>query len=121
MTAFATVTYDKRASQLQAGTGKPVLRQVNAIHLRGLQVAAGGQVIKDADGFSVGPATAAGVIAALAILLLTFGSLTAAGMPLITAGLGLITSLGLIGLMTRARAKHSICLLEASGQDSTGL
>jgi uncharacterized membrane protein YdfJ with MMPL/SSD domain len=41
------------------------------------------------------------VIAALFILLITFGSLAAAGMPLITAGLGLITGVALIGLATR--------------------
>jgi len=40
------------------------------------------------------------VLAALIILLLTFGSLAAAGMPLITAGLGLITGVALIGLAT---------------------
>ena len=61
---------------------------VKAVHVPGLQVAAGGQVIEQAEGFSVGPATAVGVIAALVILLITFGSLAAAGMPLVTAGLG---------------------------------
>jgi len=40
------------------------------------------------------------VIAALVILLITFGSLLAAGIPLLTAGLGLITGVGLIGLAT---------------------
>ena len=65
-----------------------------------LQVAAGGQVVENAEGFSVGPATEVGVLAALIILLLTFGSLAAAGMPLITAGLGLITGVALIGLAT---------------------
>ena len=66
----------------------------------GLQVAAGGQVIENAEGFNIGPATEVGVVAALFILLITFGSLAAAGMPLITAGLGLITGVALIGLAT---------------------
>ena len=57
-------------------------------------------MVEDAEAFSVGPATEVGVLAALLILLLTFGSLTAAGMPLITAGLGLITGVALIGLAT---------------------
>ena len=90
-TAFATVNYDKPANLLPTDTGKALLAQVKAVHLHGLQVAAGGQVVEQAEGFSVGPATAVGVIAALFILLITFGSLAAAGMPLITAGLGLIT------------------------------
>jgi len=100
MTAFATVNYDQPANVLANATGKPLLAQVNAVHVRGLQVAAGGQVIENAEGFSVGPATEVGVLAALIILLLTFGSLAAAGMPLITAGLGLITGVALIGLAT---------------------
>jgi RND superfamily putative drug exporter len=100
MTAFATVNYDQPANVLANATGKPLLAQVNAVHVRGLQVAAGGQVVENAEGFSVGPATEVGVLAALIILLLTFGSLAAAGMPLITAGLGLITGVALIGLAT---------------------
>ena len=101
MTAFATVNYDKPANQLATNAGKPLLAAVNAVHVPGLQVAAGGQVVESAEGFSVGPATEVGVIAALFILLITFGSLLAAGMPLITAGLGLITGVALIGLATR--------------------
>jgi RND superfamily putative drug exporter len=100
MTAFATVNYDQPANVLANATGKPLLAQVGAVHVPGLQVDAGGQVVENAEGFSVGPATEVGVLAALIILLLTFGSLAAAGMPLITAGLGLITGVALIGLAT---------------------
>ncbi len=100
MTAFATVNYDQPANVLANATGKPLLAAVAAVHVAGLQIAAGGQVVENAEGFSVGPATEVGVLAALVILLLTFGSLAAAGMPLITAGLGLITGVALIGLAT---------------------
>ncbi|HEY5318904.1 MAG TPA: MMPL family transporter, partial [Solirubrobacteraceae bacterium] len=100
MTAFATVNYDERANNLPNATGKPVLNQIQAVHVPGLQLAAGGQVIEQAEGFSIGPATTVGVIAAMVILLLTFGSLLAAAMPLATAGLGLITGTALIGLAT---------------------
>ena len=99
-TAFATINYDKRANLLPDKTGQPVLDAIKAIHMPGLQLAAGGQVIENAEGFNIGPATAVGVIAALIILLLTFGSLIAAGMPLITAGLGLITGIALVGIAT---------------------
>jgi RND superfamily putative drug exporter len=99
-TAFATVNYDKRANLLADKTGQPVLNAVNAVHVPGLQVAAGGQVIEQAEGFNIGPATSVGVVAAMVILLLTFGSLIAAGMPLLTAGLGLITGIALVGLAT---------------------
>jgi putative drug exporter of the RND superfamily len=99
-TAFATINYDKRANLLPNNTGKPVISAINSVHVPRLQVAAGGQVIENAEGFNIGPATTVGVIAAMIILLLTFGSLIAAGMPLITAGLGLITGIALVGLST---------------------
>ncbi len=107
-TAFATVNYSKRANLLPDDTGKPVLDQINAIHVPGLQIAAGGQVIEQAEGFSIGPATGIGVIAALVILLLTFGSLVAAGLPLITAGFGLITGIALVGLATRVTSMSNV-------------
>ena len=99
-TAFATINYNKPANLVPNDAGKPVLDQVNAVKVPGLTVAAGGQVISNAQGFSVGPATLIGAIAALVILLFTFGSLIAAGMPLITAAFGLITGVALIGLAT---------------------
>src|ERR1700722_13406006 len=107
-TAFATVTYTKRANLLPNDTGQPLLDAIDRIHVPGLTVAAGGQVIESAEGFSVGPATAVGVLAAFIILLLTFGSLLAAGMPLITAGLGLITGVALIGLATHVTSMSNV-------------
>jgi putative drug exporter of the RND superfamily len=107
-TAFAVINYDKRANLLPNDTGKPVLDAINAIKVPGLQLAAGGQVIEQAQGFSIGPATSVGVLAAMIILLLTFGSLAAAGMPLITAGLGLITGIALIGLATHITSMSNV-------------
>jgi putative drug exporter of the RND superfamily len=99
-TGFAGINYDKRANLLPNATGKPVLDAINGLHVAGLTVAAGGQVIEQAEGFNIGPATTVGVVAAMVILLLTFGSLTAAGMPMLTAGFGLVTGVALIGLAT---------------------
>src|SRR5579884_3108258 len=99
-TAFAQVYYDKPPNKLPTSTGKPVLSAISSVHVPGLRLAAGGAVIENAEGFSIGPATAVGVLAALVILLLTFGSLLAAGMPLITAAFGLVTGVALIGLAT---------------------
>src|SRR5271167_3640499 len=44
-TAFATVNYDKPANELANNTGNALLDEINAVHLPGLQIAAGGQVI----------------------------------------------------------------------------
>jgi len=107
-TAFATINYTKRANLLPDATGKPLINAVNAIRLPGLKLAAGGQVIEQAEGFNIGPATTVGVIAALIILLLTFGSFLAAGLPLVTAGIGLITGLALVGLATRVMSMSNV-------------
>jgi putative drug exporter of the RND superfamily len=107
-TAFASVYYDKRANQLPDSTGKPVLRAVARVRVPALSVAAGGPVIEQAEGFSIGPATIVGVIAALVILLITFGSLLAAGMPLLTAGLGLVTGVAVIGLATHLTSMSDV-------------
>ena len=107
-TAFATINYSKRANLLPDNTGKPVMRQIDAVHVPGLKIAAGGQVIEQAEGFNIGPATYVGVLAAMVILLLTFGSLVAAGLPLITAGFGLITGLALVGLATRITSMSNV-------------
>ena len=107
-TGFETINYDKRANLLPNNTGAPLLSAVKAVHIPGLQIAAGGQVVEQAEGFSIGPATSVGVIAALVILLITFGSLMAAGMPLITAGLGLITGVALIGIATHVTSMSNV-------------
>ena len=107
-TAFATVNYDKRANLLPDKTGQPVLNAIDAVRVPGLQLAAGGQVIEQAEGFNIGPATGVGVVAAMVILLLTFGSLIAAGMPLVTAGLGLITGIALVGLATHITSMSNV-------------
>jgi putative drug exporter of the RND superfamily len=107
-TGFATINYDKPANLVPNAAGTPVLDQIKAVHVPGLTIAAGGQVIENAEGFSIGPATEIGAIAALVILLITFGSLVAAGMPLITAGFGLITAVALIGLATHITSMSNV-------------
>jgi RND superfamily putative drug exporter len=107
-TAFATINYDKRANLLPNATGQPVLDAIDSVKVPGLTIAAGGQVIENAEGFSIGSATSVGVAAALIILLITFGTLSAAGMPLITAGLGLITGLALVGVATHVTNMSNI-------------
>ena len=78
-TAFANVSYAKRANLLPKTTGKDLLSAVEGVRVPGLQVAAGGQVAEQAEQAGVGFATAVGVIAAAIVLLLTFGSLLRRG------------------------------------------
>lgn len=60
----------------------------------------GGQAIEQVQRPSLGEATAVGLLAAIVVLLITFGSLLSMGLPIATALLGLGTALALIGLAT---------------------
>jgi RND superfamily putative drug exporter len=97
-TAFATIGFDERADLLPKDAVKKVITVAQAGQTSALQVELGGRAIEQATPPSLGAATAIGLAAAIIVLLLTFGSALAAGLPIITALLGLGTGLGLIGL-----------------------
>ncbi len=99
-TAFATVVFDKRANELSKSAAKPVVTTARAAAQPGLQVELGGQAIEASQQEGFGVSTAVGLMAAIVVLLLTFGSLTAMGLPIITALLGLGTGLGVIAVGT---------------------
>jgi RND superfamily putative drug exporter len=99
--AFATVTFDKRANVLPPAATERVIRLAKSAGSPQLQVALGGQAIEQVQRPSLGAATAIGLLAAIIVLLITFGSLIAMGLPIITALLGLGTGIGLAGLASR--------------------
>jgi RND superfamily putative drug exporter len=98
--AFATLTFDERADLLLKDAVKRVISVAQSRQSTALQVELGGRAIQQATPPSLGAATAIGLIAAIVVLLFTFGSALAAGLPVITALLGLGTGIGLIGLGT---------------------
>jgi uncharacterized membrane protein YdfJ with MMPL/SSD domain len=65
----------------------------------GVEVAVGGNLAASLSQSSTESSEVIGLLAAMLILALTFGSLVAMGMPIITAVVGLATALGLIGLL----------------------
>ncbi len=66
----------------------------------GLQVALGGQVVQDATGGEIG-SEGIGLAAAAVILLLVFGSVVAAGLPILVAVVGLGVSASLVGVVAQ--------------------
>jgi RND superfamily putative drug exporter len=96
--AFATVTFDKRANQLPTSAIERVIGTAQRIGSRRLQVALGGQAIEQVQKPSLGTATGIGLLAAIVVLLITFGSFVAMGLPILTALLGLGTGIGLAGI-----------------------
>jgi putative drug exporter of the RND superfamily len=95
---FATVEFDQRANELPKAAIDRVVNTAEALRSPTLQVELGGQAIKQAQQTSLGFATGVGLLAAVVVLLLSFGSLLAMGLPIVTALFGLGAGLGVIGL-----------------------
>ncbi len=98
--AFATVVFDEKANLLPKSAPERVVATARAAAKPGLQVELGGQAIEATEQAGFGLSTAVGLLAAIVVLLLTFGSLTAMGLPIVTALFGLGTGLGAIALFT---------------------
>src|SRR5438067_10965306 len=95
---FATVEFDQRANELPKAAIDRVIAAAESVRSPALQVELGGQAIKQAQQTSLGFATGVGLLAAVVVLLLSFGSLLAMGLPIVTALFGLGAGLGVIGL-----------------------
>ena len=99
--AFATVDFDQRANVLPKPAIDRVIAAAGGARSPQLEVQLGGQAIEQAQRVSLGLATAVGLIAAMVVLLVTFGSLLAMGLPILTALLGLGTAISLAGLASQ--------------------
>ncbi len=98
--AFATVVFDEKANLLPQSAPERVVQTARAAARPGLEIELGGQAIEATEQAGFGLSTAVGLLAAIVVLLLTFGSLTAMGLPIVTALFGLGTGLGVIALFT---------------------
>jgi RND superfamily putative drug exporter len=98
--AFATVVFDEKANLLPVSAAERVVKVAQAARQPGLQVELGGQAIEATQQAGFGLSTAVGLMAAIVVLLITFGSLIAMGLPIVTALFGLGTGLSVIALFT---------------------
>jgi putative drug exporter of the RND superfamily len=96
--AFATVSFDQSANALPKAAVDRVITTAESARSATLDVQLGGQAIEQAQQASLGFATIVGIAAAILILLVSFGSFSAMGLPIATALLGLGAGIGLIGL-----------------------
>jgi putative drug exporter of the RND superfamily len=95
---FATVSFDQRANALPKAAVDRVISTAEAARSAKLNVQLGGQAIEQAQQASLGFVTVVGIAAAIVILLLSFGSFSAMGLPIATALLGLGAGIGVITL-----------------------
>ncbi|MFC8858351.1 MMPL family transporter [Streptomyces sp. NPDC057144] len=91
-TAYTTVTYKVDAAGLTDAGRSHLDESLEHARDLGLTVEAGGDAMEDMGGPS-GTAEAIGISVAAVVLLITFGSLAAAGLPLLTALIGVGISL----------------------------
>jgi putative drug exporter of the RND superfamily len=101
--AFATVVFNEKANLLPKSAAERVVKVARAAAQGGptpIQVELGGQAIEATQQPGFGISLAVGLLAAIVVLLLTFGSVIAMGLPILTALFGLGTGLSLIALST---------------------
>jgi len=98
--AYASVLFDERSFALPTSAIQRVINTAEHARTPSLAIQLGGPPIEQVEPPKTGPATIIGILAAMIILLITFGTVVAAGLPLIAALLALGTAIGLIALLT---------------------
>ena len=93
-TAFSRVTYLESSIDLTEGDREGLLAAVAAGRASGLTVEVGGPALQAIP--EQAASEAIGIAIAAVVLLITFGSFIAAGLPLLTALTGIGTGVGLI-------------------------
>jgi RND superfamily putative drug exporter len=94
---FADVVYPVPADKLEDASRDQLEATADPAREAGLQVEFGGGVVLDE---SKSQAESAGMMIAFVVLAMTLGSLLAAGLPLLTAGLGVITGVTALTALT---------------------
>jgi RND superfamily putative drug exporter len=100
--AYATVQYDVTTDKLEKDDIKKLVAISRTANGSGLQVAVGGAPVEEVRGEEEGGDISflVGLLAAIVILLLTFGSAVAMGLPLLTALFALGVGISLVTLGT---------------------
>ncbi|MEV4040479.1 MMPL family transporter [Streptomyces umbrinus] len=99
-TGYATVTYKVASDDLTDASKTDLTKAVEQARDAGLTVEVGGSALETEAAQGVGEVL--GVLVAAVVLLITFGSLAAAGLPLLTAILGVSISLAGITALSSA-------------------
>jgi RND superfamily putative drug exporter len=93
--AFATVSFKGQITEIPEATQAQIATIADANKVDGLRIELGGGAVAQAP--AIGSTEGLGVIVALVVLIITFGSIVAAGLPMLTALIGVGT--GLAGIL----------------------
>jgi len=86
--AFATVTFDKQAGDISAKAATPLIDAVKRVKVPGLRIELDGPVVARAIQAPMGATEGIGLLAAIIILFIAFGSLLAMSLPIVAAVAG---------------------------------
>jgi putative drug exporter of the RND superfamily len=107
--AFATVAWDKQSAQVTTADTDRLVKAAETADAGTVHISLSGQAITNSERPSPGFTVGVGVIAALAVLLVIFGgSVLAALLPLLGAGVALVLGNSLIGLLSHAMSISSV-------------
>jgi RND superfamily putative drug exporter len=98
--AYATVTFDKQSGDLPAKAAKPLIDAAKRAQGPGLKVELSGQVVARALQAPMGATEGIGLLAAIIILFIAFGSLLAMSLPIVAAIFGVGTGLVFVTLLS---------------------
>ena len=116
--AFATVSFTKDANKISAAEATRFVNTARAPNGHSLQVDVLGQVAASTNPSSQS-GTMIGVLAALVILLIVFGSLLAALLPLLSTGIALVAATSVVGALSNsismAGFTQQLCMLIGLG------
>jgi putative drug exporter of the RND superfamily len=98
--AYATVQFDEHGDKIGKGNVERVIDIAQSEARPGLEVELGGQPIEETQQEEGDTSFAIGLLAAIVILLFTFGSVVAMGLPILTALFALGVGLSLVTLGT---------------------
>ena len=100
---YAVVQFDRTSDRLPSSAPNAVLRLVKVADESALRVVAGGAPIAKVQKPKFGKSEGIGLLAALVILLVAFGSMVAASLPIVTALFGLAISFGVLDLISHGQ------------------
>src|SRR5512132_412410 len=99
-TGYISVALDVGQGSITEDEANAVLDAANQAKKAGLQVAVGGYVGQTLSKPDTGASDKIGILAAMVILLLVFGSAVAMGLPIVTAVFGLLCGLSVVTLLS---------------------
>ncbi len=98
--AYVQVVFDQQAGDLPEDAIKQVVTTAQSFAAPGYHVALGGQAISLVAGAKPGSSEGIGILAAIIIMLLAFGSVVAMGLPIMTALFGIAIAFAVLDLLS---------------------